>query len=240
MRSSGATRSANVPAWQRPFGKKRQSWPGGMHDARGADERATIKVTLEEAYHGGERSLSLKSGRGPARTLKVKIPKGVSSGTKVRVKGKGGPGANGGPAGDLYVEVSVGSHPVFGRSGKRNLTIDVPVSYPEAALGATHPDTLGSVGNLANLYRDQGKYEQAEPLYVRALEGREAALGAAHPSTLASVNNLAILYYQQGKYEQAEPLYVRALEGYEAALGAAHPDTLRSVNNLAALYLQPG
>jgi molecular chaperone DnaJ len=69
-------------------------------------------------------------------TVKVKIPKGVPDGTKVRVRGRGGPGANGGPAGDLYVEVRVGEHPVFGRSGKKNLTITVPVTYAEAALGA--------------------------------------------------------------------------------------------------------
>jgi molecular chaperone DnaJ len=54
----------------------------------------------------------------------------------VRVKGKGGPGANGGPPGDLYVTVHVGSHPVFGRKGKRDLTIDIPIRYSEAALGA--------------------------------------------------------------------------------------------------------
>jgi molecular chaperone DnaJ len=66
----------------------------------------------------------------------VKIPKGVSDGTKVRVSGKGGPGVDGGPAGDLYIKVRVGEHPIFGRSGKKNLTINVPVTYTEAALGA--------------------------------------------------------------------------------------------------------
>ena len=84
-----------------------------------------------------------------------------------------------------------------------------------------------SVNNLANLLSDMGKYEEAEPLYRRALAG-EAALGAEHPTTLASVNNLAILLGDMGKYEEAEPLYRRALAGQEAALGAEHPDTLSS------------
>ena len=83
-----------------------------------------------------------------------------------------------------------------------------------------------------------GKYEEAEPLYRRALAGREAALGAEHPTTLASVENLANLLSNMGKYEEAEPLFRRALAGNEAALGAEHPDTLMSVN--LAILLQHG
>lgn len=69
------------------------------------------------------------------RQVKVRIPAGVEDGQRIRVKGRGEPGANGGPAGDLYVIVHVGSHPLFGRSG-RNLTLRVPISFSEAALGA--------------------------------------------------------------------------------------------------------
>lgn len=69
------------------------------------------------------------------RQVKVRIPAGVRDGQRIRVKGKGGAGANGGPDGDLYVRVHVGSHPLFGRSGD-NLTLTVPITYPEAALGA--------------------------------------------------------------------------------------------------------
>jgi len=70
------------------------------------------------------------------RQVKVRIPAGVDDGQRIRLKGKGAAGLNGGPAGDLYVVVRVGSHPLFGRKG-RNLTITVPITFPEAALGAT-------------------------------------------------------------------------------------------------------
>jgi molecular chaperone DnaJ len=78
------------------------------------------------------------SGSGRAmssRTIQARIPAGVRDGQRIRLKGKGASGERGGPAGDLYVQVHVKSHPVFGRSGD-NLTVTVPVTFPEAALGA--------------------------------------------------------------------------------------------------------
>ena len=68
------------------------------------------------------------------RQVKVRIPAGVDDGQRIRLKGRGGPGRNGGPAGDLYVVTHVAPDPLFGRDGK-NLTIGVPVTFPEAALG---------------------------------------------------------------------------------------------------------
>ena len=70
------------------------------------------------------------------RRVKVRIPAGVQDGQRIRIKGRGGVGANGGPAGDLYVTVHVGGHRVFGRRGE-DLTITVPITFAEAALGAT-------------------------------------------------------------------------------------------------------
>ena len=76
------------------------------------------------------------SGRGQsARTIQARIPAGVKDGQRIRLRGKGANGERGGPAGDLYVTVKVSSHPVFGRKGD-NLTINVPIGFDEAALGA--------------------------------------------------------------------------------------------------------
>ena len=69
------------------------------------------------------------------RTIQARIPAGVADGQRIKLKGKGAPGERGGPAGDLYVRIHVTPHPVFGRSGG-NLTVTVPVTVPEAALGA--------------------------------------------------------------------------------------------------------
>ena len=78
------------------------------------------------------------SGSGRAmstRTIQARIPAGVADGQRIKLKGKGAPGERGGPAGDLYVRVHVTPHPVFGRTG-HNLTVTVPVTFPEATLGA--------------------------------------------------------------------------------------------------------
>lgn len=80
------------------------------------------------------------------RTITVRIPAGVSDGQRIRLKGKGSPGEGGAPAGDLYVVVHVTPHPVFGRKGN-NLTLTVPITFAEAALGAdvTVPTLDGTV-----------------------------------------------------------------------------------------------
>jgi molecular chaperone DnaJ len=70
------------------------------------------------------------------RQVKVRIPAGVEDGQRIRVKGRGAPGRANGPAGDLYVTVRVGNHPVFGRRA-RNLTLTAPITFPEATLGST-------------------------------------------------------------------------------------------------------
>ncbi|MDR1767636.1 MAG: molecular chaperone DnaJ [Propionibacteriaceae bacterium] len=76
------------------------------------------------------------TGRGASRqSMQVRLPAGVTDGQRIRLKGKGGAGENGGAAGDLYVTVHVASHPLFGRKGK-NVTVTVPITFTEAVLGA--------------------------------------------------------------------------------------------------------
>ncbi|CAI7656209.1 unnamed protein product [Penicillium glandicola] len=87
---------------------------------------------------------------------------------------------------------------------------------------------------------DQGRLQEAEAMYERALEGYEKAWGREHTSTLATANNLGILYADQGRLQEAEAMYERALEGYEKAWGREHTSTLDTVNNLGVLYKNQG
>ncbi len=95
--------------------------------------------------------------------------------------------------------------------------------------------------NQAGYYLNQrAQYQEAEPLYKRALAIREEVQGPEHLDTATSFNNLAFLYRVQGKLVEAEPLYKRALAIRERVLGTEHPDTALSLNNLAFLYWAQG
>jgi molecular chaperone DnaJ len=82
------------------------------------------------------------------RTVQVRIPAGVKDGARIRVAGRGGPGNNNGPTGDLFVVVSVTPHPVFGRK-EEHLTITVPITIAEAALGANIPVPVVTGGSVS-------------------------------------------------------------------------------------------
>jgi non-specific serine/threonine protein kinase/serine/threonine-protein kinase len=103
-------------------------------------------------------------------------------------------------------------------------------------LGDDHPETLRSMGELADLYSVQGRYDEAEPLYLETLEVQRRVLGDDHPLTLRSVNDLARLYFFQGRHDEAEPLYLEILETKKSVLGGDHLDTLVSIHDLASLY----
>ncbi|KAI0810082.1 hypothetical protein GGR55DRAFT_689254 [Xylaria sp. FL0064] len=96
--------------------------------------------------------------------------------------------------------------------------------------------TESAFHSLGLLYADQGKMQEAENMYLRALQGYERAWGPDHTSTLDTVNNLGNLYKFQGKMQDAENMYLRALQGYERAWGPDHTSTLDTVNNLGNLY----
>jgi molecular chaperone DnaJ len=108
----------------------------GGRPSRGGDLETEITLTFREALEGTTANLRLTDPTtGKQRQLKVRIPPGVEDGARIRVPRKGNVSPNGGQPGDLYVKVSVTPHPVFGRKG-RNLTLNLPVTFPEAALGA--------------------------------------------------------------------------------------------------------
>lgn len=110
-------------------------FPGGFGGGRpqpqkGADLTTSTKLTFKQAYDGETLTFNLDG-----RNMKVRIPAGVRNGQKIRLAGKGQPGINGGPAGDLVVKVEVASDPTYSMDGDR-LRVKLPISYPEAALGA--------------------------------------------------------------------------------------------------------
>ena len=99
---------------------------------RGADVQARTTLSFRDAVEGSTVTLSTADGS----HITVRIPVGVKDGQTIRLRGKGNAGDQGAPAGDLMLTVQVDPHPVFGRDGN-NLTVDLPVTFAEAALGAT-------------------------------------------------------------------------------------------------------
>jgi curved DNA-binding protein len=100
----------------------------------GADQETEIQVSVEEAYNGTRRSLSI-TGRDGQRTVDVDVPAGVVDGQRIRLRGQGGEGSDGGTPGDLYLVVRIAPHSRYRVSG-RDLEVDLPLSPWEAALGA--------------------------------------------------------------------------------------------------------
>jgi curved DNA-binding protein len=101
----------------------------------GADQEAELELTVEEAFQGGHRSVTLEGPDG-RRTLDVRIPGGVTNGQRIRVAGQGGRGSEGAPNGDLYFVVRIAPHPRYRVDG-RDLYVDLPLAPWEAALGTS-------------------------------------------------------------------------------------------------------
>jgi curved DNA-binding protein len=126
------------------FGVGRGARGRGGFAMPGQDYEAIVHVTLEEAARGTEVNLNLNvpeydadgMPRRAPKTIKVRIPKGVTDGQKMRVPGKGGPGVNGGPPGALYLDIKLRPHPLF-RSSGHDLYLEVPVTPWEATLGTS-------------------------------------------------------------------------------------------------------
>ncbi len=107
----------------------------------------------------------------------------------------------------------------------------------EEIFPSPNSNLAASLNNLAGLYKAQGFYDRAEPLYLRALKISETSLGLDHPSVATTLNNLAGLYKAQGFYDRAEPLYLRCLDIRSALFGkTGHPDLVGTLTNLALTY----
>lgn len=100
---------------------------------KGEDQHSKITITLEEAFHGGERRITLAQGRNK-RKLDIKIPAGIINGQSIRLNGQGAQGFNQGKNGDLYLEIQIEKHPHFS-TDKKDIYLTLPVTPWEAALG---------------------------------------------------------------------------------------------------------
>jgi DnaJ-class molecular chaperone with C-terminal Zn finger domain len=113
------------------FGFGGSQFGGAVPPRRGSDVVTSARLPFRSAVEGATVQLTVDG-----RTMTVRIPPGVHDGQKIRLRGKGEAGSGGGEPGDLVVTVHVDPHPVFGISGN-NLTMTLPVTFAEAALGAT-------------------------------------------------------------------------------------------------------
>jgi curved DNA-binding protein len=102
---------------------------------KGQDQTYELSVTLEDVLKGAEKTISLRRN-GKTQNISVKIPKGIESGKRLRLSGKGAPSSSGGPPGDLYLKVSVEPHPDFIREGE-NLIMEKKIPFSQACLGTT-------------------------------------------------------------------------------------------------------
>jgi curved DNA-binding protein len=108
----------------------------GRMPQKGEDILYQLPITVEEAAFGGEKRVSFRKERGGTEEISVKIPKGISSGKKLRVAGKGAEGKNGGPPGDLYLQISIMEHPIYSRE-EDDLIVEQEIHFSEAVLGTT-------------------------------------------------------------------------------------------------------
>lgn len=116
-----------------PFDSSFQAFQGQPRGMKGQDLVYELSLTLEDVANGAEKLVAYDLG-GTQERVSVKIPRGIQSGKKLRLPGKGRPGIQGGPPGDLYIQVHVLDHPLFKREGD-NLLIRQEIPFSRAVLG---------------------------------------------------------------------------------------------------------
>jgi molecular chaperone DnaJ len=171
---------------------------------RGADLSTKTSLAFIDSIHGTAIKLNLNG-----KDLTVNIPAGVQDGQKIKLRGKGQPSPNGGPAGDLIIDVHVKPHPVFSRDGN-NIRVTVPVTFHEAVLGATiQVPTLG--GDPVKLKVSPGTPNGR----VLRVKGRGVQLASGSGDLLATVE-IAVPAHVSDKAK-------KALDQFEALLPKEDP-----------------
>jgi curved DNA-binding protein len=117
-----------------PFGDFYSSQSEQMAQ-KGEDLQYNLSITLEDSSQGAEKVISLRKAD-RVEEINVKIPPGINSGQKLRLSGKGLPGRNGGPAGDLYLNIHIQPHHTFKREGD-DVFVDFTIKYSQAVMGAS-------------------------------------------------------------------------------------------------------
>jgi len=166
-----------------------ETWGGAVRRRRGRDHEATLDITLQEAFHGGKKTVQLErmeyeaSGRAHRvqKSYDVNIPRGVTDGSLIRLTGQGGAGSGGAPDGDLFLKVHIVPDPRF-RLQEYDLATTVEVAPWEAALGAKVP--VATVDGRVNLTIPPGT-QGGQTLRLRG-KGMPIA-GAGHGDLLAEV-----------------------------------------------------
>jgi curved DNA-binding protein len=108
----------------------------GWGPVPGADQEAELELTVEEAYHGTHRNITLTTSEGGRRSIEVTVPPGVTDGQRIRLAGQGGRGSDGARNGDLYLIVGIAPHPRYRLEG-RDLYVELRLAPWEAALGTS-------------------------------------------------------------------------------------------------------
>ncbi len=116
------------------FGPGRQKYYQAQPQ-KGEDLQYNLNITLEESVFGSDKKIALQNGR-QVNEINVKIPAGISTGKKLRLTGKGGAGQQGGPTGDLYLNINVMPHPIFARDGN-DIFIEKSILFTQAVLGTS-------------------------------------------------------------------------------------------------------
>lgn len=135
-RSSGASRTGGFSDFA-DFGDMFSGFGNVYSSARdGQDVNATLEVSFEDAFNGATKKITIDIPQRGQETLDIKIPAGARDGGRLRLKGKGTPGQNGGQNGDLLIETKIAPHPLYKRD-KSDVLMEVPISVSEAALGTS-------------------------------------------------------------------------------------------------------